>query len=357
MGQRGIMKLDTRVAPLSARLRSTATNRDQIGAHFKGEETMQDSERAVQDHCQIALAALDRIPAMVAYWNAEQICLYANNAYRDWFGKSPDQIIGSSMAELLGPLYALNLPYIRAALAGEEQIFERTISTPQGGIRYSLATYTPDVSDGCVRGIFVHVADVSPLKALEQELQAAKARAERLATCDPLTGLPNRSRLEPSIAQAIGVAKDQDMIAVLSLDLNGFKQINDTYGHVAGDQVLQVVATRLQCAVRESDTVLRLGGDEFIVVTLGVKSRRSVQCLAERILAMVSQPVCCGTQWVQPGSSIGIALYPEDSTCPAELLRKSDVAMYGVKKLGRQGYAFAGSEHEEPWADSEDNPP
>jgi PAS domain S-box-containing protein len=119
-----------------------------------------------------ALRVADNVPAMLAYWNADQVCLFANDAYRAWFGKSRDEVVGTTMRELLGPIYDLNLPYIRAALAGEVQVFERAIPSPDGsGTRESLATYSPDIVDGTVRGFFVQVADVTAMKTLQREHQ------------------------------------------------------------------------------------------------------------------------------------------------------------------------------------------
>ena len=130
----------------------------------------------------LALRVADHVSAMLAYWNTNEVCLFANEAYRSWFGKSRSAVVGTTMRELLGPLYELNLPHIRRALAGEVQVFERAIPHPTGGyVRESLATYTPDIIDGVVRGFFVHVADVSAMKVLERELAASKSRAERLA--------------------------------------------------------------------------------------------------------------------------------------------------------------------------------
>jgi PAS domain S-box-containing protein len=119
---------------------------------------------------------VDHIDAMVAFWDKDQRCVFANNAYREWFGKTREEMLGTRLQDLLGPLYKKNLPYIAAAYAGRKQVFEREIPTPDGtSIRYSLATYTPYIVDGEVQGIFVHVADVTPLKKLEAELRASKA--------------------------------------------------------------------------------------------------------------------------------------------------------------------------------------
>ncbi len=122
---------------------------------------------------QIALNVVNHIPAMVAYWDKRQICVFSNEAYREWFGRSPEEMKGMHMRELLGPLYALNLPYILAALQGKEQVFERRIPLPDGSIRESIATYTPDVLDGDVRGFFVQVVDVTTLREREAALEKA----------------------------------------------------------------------------------------------------------------------------------------------------------------------------------------
>lgn len=127
---------------------------------------------------------------MVAYWNSEQRCVFSNEAYREWFGKSPAEMLGMCLQDLLGPLYALNLPYIQGALRGEPQQFERHIPLPQGGAKDSIATYTPDIEDGVVRGFWVHVADVTPLRMREAQLERAiSERDEALAEVNTLRGL------------------------------------------------------------------------------------------------------------------------------------------------------------------------
>lgn len=140
---------------------------------------------------EIALVVVDQIPAMVAYWDASETCLFANEAYKAWFGKSREEVIGMSMQDLLGPIYALNAPFIRAALNGDSQTFERRIPTPDGtGFRESIATYTPDRVGATVRGFFVHVADTTPLMERERALQAVIAeRDQALAEVRTLRGL------------------------------------------------------------------------------------------------------------------------------------------------------------------------
>lgn len=119
----------------------------------------------------LGLLVADHISAMLAYWDKDLVCRFANAAYRDWFGKTREEMVGKlTIKELLGPLYELNLPYILGALEGKTQTFEREIPLLSGEIRYSLANYFPDIKDNQVRGFFVHVADITHLKILEKEL-------------------------------------------------------------------------------------------------------------------------------------------------------------------------------------------
>jgi PAS domain S-box-containing protein len=191
---------------------------------------------------EIVLSLVDHLDCMLAYWDSNQICVFANDAYRAWFGKTRTQTVGITLSELLGPLYARNLPYLQAAYAGQKQVFERGMTTPDGRLRHSLATYTPHIVEEAVVGIFVHVADVTPLKLLEHDLQAAKARAELLATHDFLTGLPSRALLQDRIAQALAHPKRPNMLAVFRVDIDDFKRIKDTYGHNEGDRMAQSCA-------------------------------------------------------------------------------------------------------------------
>jgi PAS domain S-box-containing protein len=138
----------------------------------------------------VALSIVNHISAMVAYWDSNQRCVFSNDAYREWFGTSPEQMVGMSLKELLGPLYEKNLPYILAALRGEKQVFERQIRLPGGEFRDSIATYTPDIVDGVVRGFSVHVADVTMVREREAALERAlRERDDALADVQTLRGL------------------------------------------------------------------------------------------------------------------------------------------------------------------------
>jgi diguanylate cyclase (GGDEF)-like protein/PAS domain S-box-containing protein len=291
----------------------------------------------------IVMQVTNQVTAMLAYWNTDQVCIFANDAYRGWFGKSGSEVMGMTMQELLGPLYEKNLPYILAAMNGERQIFEREIPTPSGEIRHSIATYTPDIVNGKVRGMIVLVADVTPLKKLEHELEEAKAKAEHLATHDFLTGLPNRVLLTDRISQAISFAKrEKRMMAVMTIDMDDFKKINDTYGHGEGDRLLVEIAFRMKNSIRETDTASRYGGDEFLLLAFPeLSSEKNIEVIVKRLLENARQPFEIKGTVVSPAFSIGIAVYPTNGSSAEELILKSDEALYIAKKLGKNRYAFA----------------
>lgn len=290
-----------------------------------------------------ALLVMDHIDAMVAYWDKDCICHFANNAYKSWFGKRRDEIIGRHIKELLGPeLYQKNLTFITEALKGNLQVFEREIPLPEGGSRHSLATYTPHIVSGEVKGFFVLVADSTHLKRIEKELLEEKNKVEALATHDFLTGLPNRVLLYDRINKEIAATKRYKKgFSVFCMDLDKFKNINDTYGHDVGDILLQQIALRLNRIVREVDTVARLGGDEFVILAPQVSSIKDAQVIASKILNEVSRPYSLLNNTIEIISfSIGIAFYPQNGETMNELLKNSDKAMYKAKQKGHNRFEF-----------------
>ncbi|WP_220459594.1 sensor domain-containing diguanylate cyclase [Rugamonas fusca] len=173
------------------------------------------------------------------------------------------------------------------------------------------------------------------------ELRAGDEHLRHLAFHDPLTGLPNRALLLDRIGQGISVAqRDGRGMGVMFIDLDRFKPINDTLGHDVGDQLLQQVAQRLSHAVRHSDTVARIGGDEFVILLEQVDDGITYVNLAEKVLSSLSRPMVLGPHTLEVGASIGIASYPGDGEEAASLLKHADAAMYVSKASGRGAYHF-----------------
>jgi diguanylate cyclase (GGDEF)-like protein len=177
------------------------------------------------------------------------------------------------------------------------------------------------------------------LKLSNAQLQDANAELQRLAFCDPLTGLPNRALFDDRLRHALACADRAGSdatggrVAVLYLDLDGFKPINDSYGHAAGDVVLRQVATRLRAICRQADTLARLGGDEFVVLLEQVAQQDEAEQVAQRIVRALGQPFALPERRVLLATSIGIALYPDHG--PAErLMPCADAAMYAAKRAG-----------------------
>ncbi len=178
-------------------------------------------------------------------------------------------------------------------------------------------------------GVF---SDINYLKEHEAELS-------RIAHYDALTGIPNRTLLADRMRQAIAkAARDQNMLAVCYLDLDGFKSVNDTLGHEAGDQVLIEMAHRIGNTIRGGDTVARLGGDEFVVLLSGLEQGEECVTTLERLLATIAQPVSAKNDALVLGASIGVSLYPLDDEDPDTLLRHADQAMYVAKQSGKNRF-------------------
>lgn len=171
------------------------------------------------------------------------------------------------------------------------------------------------------------------------ERRIAEQNVYYLANHDPLTALPNRSRFLEKLHEALlNTDRDNTQCALLLLDLDRFKVVNDSLGHHTGDQLLKLVAARLLECVRETDTVARLGGDEFVVILTRLKSLTTAEILAESLIVALSKPFEINGHQIQSGSSVGVAMYPQDGSDAGELLQRADLAMYRAKSNGRNRY-------------------
>ena len=173
------------------------------------------------------------------------------------------------------------------------------------------------------------------------ELAGSNARLTQLVHFDPLTGLSNRKHwMNQADATLAAARRHGDAMAVMFIDLDRFKHINDSLGHSLGDQLLGVVANRLRGCLRSRDVLARLGGDEFVVLLDSAPPRHQLPVVVQKVFDAVAAPCVLGHQRLFPSASVGVAVFPGDGQDVAELMRNADVAMYAAKAQGRHGYRF-----------------
>jgi diguanylate cyclase (GGDEF)-like protein/PAS domain S-box-containing protein len=283
------------------------------------------ARQQIQRQHDILSAITHALPATVVIVDAQGRYRFVNNAFERYVGLPADQIIGRTAVDVLGPEeVARRRPYMQRAVAGEAVDF--TLDYPgDQGTTYLALNCIPLRLDGMVDG-FVGISQDITVQRREQ------ARLAQLATRDPLTGLLNRAGFEQGAAQR---RVDNQRHALLYIDLDHFKPVNDSLGHQAGDQVLQQFAARLSAAVRSTDLVARLGGDEFAVLLAGAASLAAAELVADKVLAAAALPFDIDGQAVQVGASIGVAVMAHDAMGLPELMAQADRELYRAKAGGR----------------------
>jgi diguanylate cyclase (GGDEF)-like protein/PAS domain S-box-containing protein len=248
---------------------------------------------------------------------------------------SPDDVIGKTDIDLFGGTFGHRtfLEDLRIMEADEPMTgFVESRLLDDGGLNWTLTTKVPmHDADGGVIGLVGITREINELKQTELNLQ-------HLATHDALTGLPNRFLMMDRLSQTLArAARQQSSFAVLFIDIDAFKGVNDRFGHDVGDQTLRLVADRLQAGVRPNDTVARTGGDEFVMI-LEPAGAVEATLVAEKIRHALLTPLIPRLREVVPTVSMGIAIFPEHGEDAEGLLRSADFAMYQAKKLGKDSY-------------------
>ena len=198
-------------------------------------------------------------------------------------------------------------------------------------IRTTLASQG-DLGGAVPRQLTALAWTIARIGSKAQRLESELAQVRHHAYHDTLTGLPNRGLLLDRFDRALAQASRRDgHVAVLMLDLDDFKLVNDRFGHGVGDQLLQGVARRLEATIRDADTVCRYGGDEFIILLPEVDGRQGAVAVAQKVQASLSGPFLVNGYSITVGACIGIAVYPMDGIAPSDLLQRADAAMYGAK--------------------------
>lgn len=335
------------------RSRIEAQAAEQVGLLEDLKLAQDESERA-RHEAQLAAVVLrsmaDSLPALVADVDANGCFRYCNRSYLTFFDRTAEEMIGHHLRELYDPnVYASQVASdVAWVLQGQEVAFHRAMMS-HGKLRQIEGKYIPrfDAEDN-IAGFFVAAWDITERYEREQRLN-------REATTDALTGMLNRRAILAAIEAIPGrLAQKAGGIALLYLDIDHFKRINDTLGHAAGDQLLKVFAQRLRQAVRASDLVARLGGDEFVIMLVDVAQPAVAERIAQQIVTRMHDPVDVAGQTIHITTSIGIACGAADSaaaegsgeaakaggkTVPQlDLLAQADIALYKAKAAGRNGY-------------------
>lgn len=311
----------------------------ELGAAFLGKLPIDDELTRVR------AAVLDAMPANIAILDHQANIIAVNAGWREFAEANgltdPACQVGqnylekSSCPSADSSEAAIAVAFgIRQVLAGDKEVDRHLYPCHSATQQRWFRVTTVPLSLGNRRGAVVMHIDVT-------EQTVARQRLEYQAHHDSLTGLPNRELFQDRLGNAIAVARrNRRVLAVLFIDLDNFKSINDTLGHTMGDELLQEVARRFAGCLRECDTIARLGGDEFAVILPEIAQQENAAVLAEKLLAVLEEPVVLAEQALHVAASIGIALFPDDAGSVEELIRSADSAMYRAKETGRHRYHF-----------------
>jgi diguanylate cyclase (GGDEF)-like protein/PAS domain S-box-containing protein len=305
-----------------------------ISTQFADASLLQNAEalvRQVVEESQRPIAVLDR----------QGVYLYVSPKFTELVGV-PDLKRGESHIQKV-PSFPPELAVVMQKLDAGEVVGNDAEHLTVNGREEILSWHLRAWLDAFGRpgGYILTAGNHTELHRLRAQTAEAGGRENALAYSDTLTGLPNRQLFNDRLNMALAVAHRQlGKLALLFLDLDGFKKVNDTLGHDAGDLLLKQVAARIQAQVRATDTVARLGGDEFTII-LAIRDRADAEQVAEKLLSAIRAPYNLNGQEAHVGTSIGIALFPQDGGQAAELVRKADAAMYESKQAGKNTYRFA----------------
>ncbi|HJW23844.1 MAG TPA: PAS domain S-box protein [Rhodocyclaceae bacterium] len=305
--------------------------------HFLAVKEDITERRREEDQRRLASSVFQSSHDGILIMNARGVIIDVNRAFCAFTGYSREEAVGQSACLLNSGHQDQDFCQRLFETAADQDYWQGEIwtRTKAGAVSVVLMTVSA-VRDRAGEptqyvGVFT---DITQKKETEQHL-------ERLAHYDALTSLPNRGLFRDRLEQAVRKThRDRHMLALLFIDLDRFKEVNDSLGHLAGDHLLVEAAQRIAACVRSTDTVARLGGDEFTVILPGLENRETVERVARDIVAALAAPFTLGTDTAGVSASIGIALHPADGAEPEALTRAADRAMYEAKARGRNGFCF-----------------
>ncbi len=294
--------------------------------------------RQAQERLLLAEKVFANSPEAIMICDLGNRIISVNRAFCDITGYGPDEVIGQDPRILSSgrhdkAFYAQMWETLRDTGAWAGEIWDRR---KNGEVypKWMTINAVHDLQSGALTHYITLFSDITERKETE-------ARIHHLAHHDPLTGLPNRFTLEARLEQSLADARRHgNKVAVMFMDLDRFKTINDSLGHAVGDSLLMEIAHRLRAAVRESDTVARLGGDEFVVVLPDVEGANDAAHVAGKIIEEVARDLRVGPHELHTSASIGISLFPDDGESVPAVMQNADTAMYHAKAIGRNNFQF-----------------
>ncbi|HWV06516.1 diguanylate cyclase domain-containing protein [Ralstonia sp.] len=313
--------------------RDSAGKLDHYSALMRDIRAEKAAKEAVQRNAETLQTVTDAMPGQVLFVGADGRYEFVNAAYASEMGMSRSSLVGKTVAEVVGlAAYERLREPLEKALAGNPQRFERE-ERIGSSLTYQEVQYVPQFrADGTVIGVHILVTDITARKEKEVRLKA-------LSMTDHLTGLLNRAGFDNQMEKALSSDNRRELGALLLIDLDGFKRVNDTYGHATGDEVLRAFADRLRTVTRPSDFVARFGGDEFAVI-VGPVNDDALHKLAGRIVSIGARPYKFGEVVIELGCSVGVARLSHNVD-GAVLFSAADDALYRAKGHGKGRYEFS----------------
>ncbi|MEN4052575.1 MULTISPECIES: bifunctional diguanylate cyclase/phosphodiesterase [Sulfurimonas] len=271
--------------------------------------------------------------------------LYVNKGACRALGYTNEEMLQKTVRDINPYLEKSKIAYLQEKIEQGEKVLNRTIHQRKDGTEYHVQSYIYKLAYHGKDAAVIFDTDISELIALEKEHHQQAKLLEYQAYHDTLTDLPNRTLFQDRLQQAIITSKrNEEKFALLFIDLDQFKKINDSLGHHIGDEVLIESAKRFQKVLREEDTLSRLGGDEFTIILKNLKSEKNAATVAQKLINSLKKPIETKHHSLHISSSIGISIYPNDAETQEDLLKYADTAMYKAKDEGRNNFQFYSSE-------------
>ena len=337
LGETSVYGADRREIPVS---HMVIAHRDGHGRIEHYSAVMRDvsqqaqSKNDLQRQTSTLRSVTDAIPAFVAVVGLDLRYRFVNRSFERWFGAERERIVGNTMEVVLGrDEFERSRSWIERVLGGETVHFEKHYAERRDASHLAISYVPLRLDSGVIDG-FVSIAQDITLQKQEA------VRLLQLSQRDPLTGLLNRAGFEEHLERCLGDGGGTSL-ALLYIDLDHFKPVNDQHGHPVGDKLLQLFAQRLRGLVRPTDAVARLGGDEFAVVLSGVRERANAHTVADKVIGAASQPFNVGVLRLNISASVGVAFGCDAQTGWQDLVTRADTMLYQAKEAGRGRQAGA----------------